>query len=171
MRPERDAPGAAMSGGRREDGPCSNASLRRATRRLGQLYDDALAPSGLKATQFGLLAQLRSLGTPTMKALAEAMVMDLSALGHTLKPLARDGLVALEVDPADRRSRRVVMTPEGRERFRAAARLWREAQARFERTFGAEKAAQLRALADEIAAVEFGAAFAAGEAKDRPEAG
>ncbi len=156
MRPERDGSEAA--------GPaavaCSNAGLRRATRRLGQLYDEALAPAGLKATQFGLLAQVRQLGRPTMKDLAAAMVMDLSALGHTLKPLARDGLVALEVDPADRRARRVVLTAAGRDRFRAAARLWREAQARFEATLGPDKAAQLRVLVDEIASAEFGASFA-----------
>ncbi|MFE1602939.1 MarR family winged helix-turn-helix transcriptional regulator [Methylobacterium sp. ID0610] len=148
-----------MSEERREPGPCSNAGLRRATRRLSQLYDDAIAPSGLRATQFGLLAQLRQLGAPTMGELAEAMVMDLSALGHTLKPLTRDGLVALQIDPKDRRSRRVVLTEPGRERLRAAARLWREAQARFEAAFGTEKAAQLRDLLDEIASPAFVSAF------------
>ncbi|MEH3145165.1 MAG: MarR family winged helix-turn-helix transcriptional regulator [Methylobacterium frigidaeris] len=140
--------------------PCSNAALRRATRRLGQLYDDALAPAGLKATQFGLLAQIRLLDQPSMGDLAAAMVMDLSALGHTLRPLARDGLVALTVDPRDRRSRRVAVTAAGEARFREAFRLWREVQARFERTFGAEKSALLRGLLDEIAAPPFAAAFA-----------
>jgi DNA-binding MarR family transcriptional regulator len=140
-------------------GRCSNAGLRRATRRLSQLYDDAIAPSGLRATQFGLLVQLRDLGTPTMGELAEAMVMDLSALGHTLKPLARDGLVTLAVDARDRRQRRVALTEAGRTRLRAAAARWREAQLRFEAVFGREKAAQLRALVDEIASPGFGEAF------------
>ncbi|GJD51363.1 hypothetical protein OPKNFCMD_4117 [Methylobacterium crusticola] len=142
---------------------CSNASLRRATRRLSQLYDEAIAPSGLRATQFGLLAQLRQLGEPTMGALAEVLVMDLSALGHTLRPLTRDGLVRVVVDPRDRRSRRVTLTEEGEARFRAAGRLWRGAQARFEATFGSEKAAQLRALLDEVASRDFEAAFTQAE--------
>ncbi|WP_298952655.1 MarR family winged helix-turn-helix transcriptional regulator [uncultured Methylobacterium sp.] len=141
--------------------PCSNAALRRATRRLGQLYDDALAPTGLKATQFGLMGQIRLLDRPSMGELAAAMVMDLSALGHTLRPLTRDGLVALVVDPRDRRSRRVALTEAGEARFRAAFRLWRGAQARFEATLGTEKALLLRTLLDEIAAPPFAAAFAA----------
>ena len=37
---------------------CNNASLRKAARRLGKLYDAVLEPSGLKATQFSLLTQI-----------------------------------------------------------------------------------------------------------------
>ena len=37
---------------------CSCFNLRRAARRVTQVYDHALAPSGLKATQFALLAVL-----------------------------------------------------------------------------------------------------------------
>jgi hypothetical protein len=59
--------------------------------KLGQFYDDAGAPSGLKATQQGLLYQIHATGAPTMGEIAAALIMDLSALGHTLKPLMRDG--------------------------------------------------------------------------------
>ena len=41
---------------------CNNSMLRRASRMLGQLYDDELAPSGLRATQHGLLAQIHRMG-------------------------------------------------------------------------------------------------------------
>ncbi|MDH4442337.1 MAG: MarR family winged helix-turn-helix transcriptional regulator, partial [Rhizobium sp.] len=77
---------------------CTNSAIRRATRQLGQLYDDAMGDAGLKGTQFSLMSQIAVLGNPTQKTLAEAMVMDLSALGHTLKPLIRDGLVILMPD-------------------------------------------------------------------------
>src|SRR5688572_2875489 len=72
---------------------CNNATLRRAARKLGQFYDDIVAPSGLKATQQGLLYQIHATGQPTMGEIAAALIMDLSALGHTLKPLIRDGYV------------------------------------------------------------------------------
>ena len=142
--------------------PCSNAALRQAMRRLGQLYDDALAPSGLRATQHGLLATIEALGTPTMGALAERLVMDLSGLGHTLKPLARDGFILLVPDAQDRRARRVTLTELGRTKLAETTRLWRGAQDRFEATFGTERAAELRSVLRLLASQDFHDAFVAG---------
>ncbi|MFZ1429887.1 MAG: MarR family transcriptional regulator [Geminicoccaceae bacterium] len=140
---------------------CTNTAVKRASRRLGQLYDAVLAPSGLRATQCALLTQIRLSDGPTLRGLAEAMAMDLSALGHTLKPLQRDGLVALEPDPRDRRAKRVRLTAPGEARLDAALDLWREAQAHFDAEFGAEKSAALRATLERLASPEFAAAFTA----------
>jgi DNA-binding MarR family transcriptional regulator len=144
------------------DSVCSNGAMRRATRRLGQLYDDAIAPSGLKATQLALLNQIKRLDEPTLRVLADDLVMDLSALGHTLKPLVRDGLVELVADVTDRRAKRVTLTAAGVAKLRMGLRLWRTANGRFERVFGAENAAQLRNALDWIASPEFADTFAAG---------
>lgn len=138
---------------------CSNAALRRATRSVGQLYDDALAPSGLRTTQYGLLGMIRRLGTPTMGELAEAMVMDLSGLAHTLKPLTRDGYLSVVPDPRDRRARRIALTTSGAAKLAEATPLWRAAQDRFDAAFGPERAALLRDLLHELALPEFRAAF------------
>src|SRR6201993_3424658 len=54
---------------------CNNASLRKAARRLGKLYDAVLEPTGLKATQFSLLTQTYDLGNPTMAELAKSLLM------------------------------------------------------------------------------------------------
>ena len=78
--------------------PCNNSELRKATRHLGRLFDDVVGGSVMRASQLGLLFQIEAMGGPTMKALAGIIVMDLSALGHTLKPLVRDGYVALVAD-------------------------------------------------------------------------
>lgn len=134
---------------------CNNAMLRRATRKLGQFYDDVLAPSGLKATQQGLLYQIHIGDEPTMGAIAAALVMDLSALGHTLKPLIRDGYIETFADPADRRIRRVRLTSQGRIKLEEALKLWQVAQQRFEEMFGKKQAASLRAALHEIAALDF----------------
>ncbi|KAB1069567.1 MarR family winged helix-turn-helix transcriptional regulator [Methylobacterium planeticum] len=141
---------------------CSNAVLRQAMRRLGQLYDEALAPSGLRATQHALLSTIDALGAPTMGLLAERLVMDLSGLGHTLKPLARDGLIARLPDTRDRRARRVTLTELGRTKLAETTRLWRGAQDRFESVFGTERAADLRAVLRLLVSQEFHDAFAAG---------
>lgn len=64
---------------------CSNSAVRRASRQLGQLYEDAMGDTGLKGTQFSLMSQIAGSNEPTLKNLADAIVMDLSALGHTLE--------------------------------------------------------------------------------------
>ena len=66
---------------------CSCTTLRKATRRISQLYDTALAPSGLKTTQRAILAQIGRSEPTTVGELAGALVMDSGALAHTLKPL------------------------------------------------------------------------------------
>ncbi|SFO03370.1 DNA-binding transcriptional regulator, MarR family [Mesorhizobium sp. NFR06] len=130
---------------------CNNATLRRAARSLGRFYDDALAPAGLKGTQFGLLFQIHVGSEPTMGDIAEALIMDLSALGHTLKPLIRDGYVETFADKDDRRVKRVRLTPRGEVKLSEAIKLWSIAQQRFEDKVGAEQAAKLRAALDAVA--------------------
>jgi DNA-binding MarR family transcriptional regulator len=123
---------------------CNNASLRKAARRLGKLYDAVLEPSGLKATQCSLLTQIYDLGNPTMADLAKSLLMDLSAMRHSLGPLIRDRMVRLRVDAKDRRVKRVVLTPAGVAKFKEAIQLWRKAQDRFEQALGSARAAELR---------------------------
>ena len=131
----------------RTESPCSATAMRKASRRLTQLYDDALEASGLRSTQFAILAELdrRSSEPPTIRVLADALVMDRSALGHNLRPLERDRLIALDESSEDRRRRHVVMTRRGKARFRAAKPLWQSAQDRFADVFGRAQAAELRA--------------------------
>jgi DNA-binding MarR family transcriptional regulator len=88
---------------------------------------------------------------PTMRELAEALVTDRSALGHTIRPLERDGLVALERDPEDRRRQYVVLTARGKAKHTEAKDLWQSAQDHFQRVFGKSNAAELRATLLRIA--------------------
>ncbi|MCJ2006171.1 MarR family winged helix-turn-helix transcriptional regulator [Methylobacterium sp. E-041] len=145
---------------------CSNAALRRATRNIGQLYDEVLAPGGLRTTQHSLLVTVRAMGSPTMGQLAEAMVMDLSGLGHTLKPLARDGYLRLVPDAADRRVRRVALTDLGAAKLEQTIPLWQDAQARFEAAFGQARTEALRDILSALATPGFREAFAGGKARD-----
>lgn len=139
---------------------CNGAALRKATRRVSQLYDAALAPSGLSGSQRSVLVHIERAGQPpTLSELAYAMVLDLSALVRTLKPLERDGFVELTRDPNDGRSRRVALTAEGRAKLKEANRLWRKAQNRFEEVYGVERAQALRHALAEIFSDEFAEAF------------
>jgi DNA-binding MarR family transcriptional regulator len=147
-----------------EAGICNGTALRKATRRVSQLYDAVLAPSGLRGTQRSILVHIARGDTPTMGALAAALVLDRSALAHNLKPLERDGLVAILVDPADKRSRLVALTALGTAKLQESMGLWREAQRRFETAFGSDEAGALRAALATIASPEFTRAFEAADA-------
>lgn len=138
---------------------CSNSAIRRAARQLGQLYDDCMGDSGLKGTQFSLLSQIAASGDPALKQLAEAMVMDLSALGHTLKPLIRDGYVELVPDEKDKRVKRVRLTELGSTTRQELLANWRDAQRRFDDAFGKERGAEIRKALAVIASPDFARAF------------
>ncbi len=134
---------------------CANAAVRRASRRLGQIYDDAFLPCGLKATQYSLLSQIFRSDGPTMRDLAKDLVMDLSALGHTLKPLVRDGFVALTVDERDRRSRRVNLTDAGLRKYEEARKISKRVCDIFDDLYGVEAATRLRESLAFIASEDF----------------
>lgn len=132
---------------------CTCMHLRRATRRVTQLYDQLLAPAGVTSGQFGLLARLHgaALGGETglsIGILADQHGMDPTTLNRSLKPLLDAGLIRDGNDPADRRVRRVSLTASGRERLVAAMPLWREAQQRIDRALGMEATLALNGLLD-----------------------
>ncbi len=135
---------------------CNCLALRQASRRVTQLYDQAMAAIGLRVTQFSILAKLHQAGPATIHELARLMVMDRSTLGHNLRPLEKQGLVALAV-ALDRRRRAITLTEAGAERLAQGWRAWREAQRRFEADLGPERAQALRALLAEVAALPFDA--------------
>jgi DNA-binding MarR family transcriptional regulator len=150
-----------------EGGKCSCTALRKASRRISRLYDAVLAPSGLKTTQRAILAEIGRSEPTTVGRLAEALVMDAGALAHTLKPLERDGLVAVGVDPGDRRNRLITLTPRGRTRLAASDKLWEKAQHGFEVAFGRLDSDALREAMRFLVSEEFIAAFEAGRSAER----
>ena len=135
-----------------EQGPtlCNCQALRQATRRVTQFYDHALASTGIRITQLPILYRLGRNGPTTMKALAEAMIMDRATLGHNLRPLEAQGLVTRAIGK-DRRERLVTLTPLGADRLTEARRAWKDAQARFEGVFGSGESEALRATLARIA--------------------
>jgi DNA-binding MarR family transcriptional regulator len=127
-------------------GECFVGAARKASRRLTQFYDDALAPCGLRSTQYSILSELvRFAGEPTLAELASALVSDRSSVGHNLRPLIRDGYLALEPGTEDRRERRIVLTPQGQLKYHEARALWRIAQDEFLAVYGEYHSESLRA--------------------------
>ena len=125
--------------------PCVCGRLRRASRALTRLYDDALAPAELTVTQFSVMRTLARLDHPALAALAEATAHEKSALWRILQPLVKRGWVASGAVP-DMRGQRLSLTPTGKERLALAMPPWRAAQKRVSRALGPREAALIELL-------------------------
>jgi DNA-binding MarR family transcriptional regulator len=136
--------------------PCNCLALRQASRHVTQFYDRVLAPTGLRTTQFSVLAKLERIGPMTINALAGALVMDRTTLARNILPLQREGLIAVRPGRADRRSKELHLTEAGIDRLHAARRRWARAQTRFEAVFGNQRTSELRALLQAVSTSEFG---------------
>lgn len=123
---------------------CYCSSLRQASRYVTAFYDQMLSGSGLRVTQFAILARLRT-RPATVSRLAQGMVMDRTTLARNLQPLVRAGLVAIRPSEQDRRERVVALSAPGRAKVEEILPAWQRAQARFNEQFGAERGAQLLA--------------------------
>jgi len=129
---------------------CHCLAVRRAARQVTRFYDRLLQPSGLRTTQFSILASLHKSGPMTINNLAEALALDRTTLGRNILPLLRDGLVVANRRNQDRRSKSVHVTGTGAARLKMAMRLWTEAQTRLEAAFGAPRVLALRTLLREL---------------------
>jgi DNA-binding MarR family transcriptional regulator len=134
---------------------CNCFALRSAARRITQLYDQFLAPSGLRTTQFSILAKLRRLGPMTINEMAKNTVTDRTTLGRNIQPLERDGWIKIEPTASDRRAKKLHLTKTGEQRLQAALKAWSRAQAKFETAFGPKRAVELRAMLRGVVASEF----------------
>ena len=110
-----------------ETADCACLNLRGAARAVTKMYDEVLRPSGLKATQFSVLAAVATIGPASMTVIAKALVMDRTTLTRNLKPLMDRGLVKAGKGADDRRQRRIVVTREGKAVLAKALPLWKKA--------------------------------------------
>lgn len=131
---------------------CTCFRVRRLARRVTQLYDRVLAPSGIRVTQFSLLSVLArngaNPGAIAVGPLAVALDMDRTTLTRNLKPLIDAGLVSLAPGKTDARRREAKLTRTGRSRYQDAKKLWRCAQDEMNRTLGISQVASLHRLFD-----------------------
>ncbi len=117
---------------------CACFNVRKAARAITQLYDDVLRPSGLRVTQFSILAVTRRLGPVTVTRLAEETVTDRTTLTRNLKVLSQQKLVRI-VPGDDRREREVSLTDRGRAAVAQAYPMWKDVQAQVAQRLGRER--------------------------------
>jgi DNA-binding MarR family transcriptional regulator len=95
-----------------------------AARKLGQLFDRALAPLGLTNGQFSMLSFVVGLDRTTVGDLAQKLAMEHSTVSAAIKTLLGRGLVSTKPDVADKRQRFIYATAEGRSLVTSALPVW-----------------------------------------------
>ena len=123
---------------------CLCLHAQRSARALARRFDQALRPVSLKHGQFSLLIALNRPEPPPIGAVAELLAMDRTTLTANLKPLQRRGLIDIQPDPTDRRTRRLSLTAEGSTLLAEAVPIWRETHRKLEAALAPGEADQLR---------------------------
>jgi DNA-binding MarR family transcriptional regulator len=111
---------------------CLCLHMQRAARALARRFDEALRPLALTNGQFSLLMSLNRPVPPSMGSVASLLAMDRTTLTAALKPLQRRRLVAVTVDPADKRGRLMALTAAGRSLLARATPVWERTHAEVE---------------------------------------
>jgi DNA-binding MarR family transcriptional regulator len=112
---------------------CLCLHVQRAARALARVFDDAFRDLGLTHGQFSLLNALNRPSPPGMGDVARLLAMDPTTLTANVKPLERAGLIEVRIDEADRRARRLALTPAGHEALARAVPIWKRTHARLDR--------------------------------------
>ena len=103
---------------------CLCLHVQRAARALARRFDEELRPFELTNGQFSLLMSLNRPEPPSMGPIAFLLAMDRTTLTAALKPLERRGLIKIETDSNDRRSRVLILTDNGRTLLERAVPVW-----------------------------------------------
>lgn len=105
---------------------CLCAALRKSTRAVSRLYEEAMDGTGMTIMQFSLLRHLARHGASPLSRLAELLVMDRTTLYRSLTPLIRQEWVT--VDEGKGRSKIAALTPAGKQAMDRATPAWNRAQ-------------------------------------------
>lgn len=128
---------------------CACFNVRRASRVLSQIYDEAIAPAGIRGTQFTLLLAVHLAGDTGLSAMAGGLAMDRTTLSRNINKLVQRELVE-DVAGDDSRTRRVRLTRQGKRVLNKALPLWRAVQEQLEAAIGTHRFDALRKLSREV---------------------
>ena len=128
------------------------ANLRRASRVLTQLYEDALRPLGLRATQFTVLQALSLAGEVTQGLLGQILAMDSTTLTRTLSTMKRRGWIE-QRRGQDLREWRIRLSQGGRDQLKRALPKWRSVQQHIHSQLGNELWEKLFHVTQEVTGV------------------
>jgi DNA-binding MarR family transcriptional regulator len=129
--------------------PCMCASLRRAARLLSQSYEDALRPTGLRATQFTILQFLSMAGAVTQKQMGHMLGLDTTTLTRTIAAMSHEGWIDKQRGK-DRREWKMRLSKKGQAQFVTAQPLWEKAQESAQKKLGTALSEGLMKIANDV---------------------
>ena len=121
---------------------CISTRVRQLSRIITRVYDDALRPLGITASQFTLLTQLAQQDGITAVEIGHTLDIEKSTLSRNLKRLLKDGHITMD-PPAGRRGRGLHLTPKGESVIQRGFPVWKDAQNRTIRVMGPESRSTL----------------------------
>lgn len=124
---------------------CLATRVRQLSRIITRIYDDAMRPLGITASQYTLLAQLASRDGITAVEIGHELDIEKSTLSRNLKRLLALGLIIMD-PPAGRRGRGLHLTPKGQGVLKDAYPVWQGAQSRVAAVMGDNARPQLDGL-------------------------
>ncbi|MPQ30714.1 MarR family transcriptional regulator [Clostridium estertheticum] len=131
---------------------CNCINLRRASLSITQVYDEMLAPSGLKISQYLLISNIKRLGPISVSSIALEIRLDRTTIVRNLKPLEARGLI-IDIATKGARNRQLKLTDKGSEILEVALPLWVEAQNYIKQYLGEEDINTLTRLLAKIEAL------------------
>lgn len=130
---------------------CACTALRKSSRAITRVYDDAMETTGATIGQFAVLRNLRRSGAMLLSRLAEVMAMERTSLYRMLAPMEAHGWIAIEATAG--RARLASITPAGLAMLDEGDAIWADVQSRFVAELGEEKWGMLRSLLADVTAV------------------
>ena len=128
---------------------CACSNFRKTSRAVTQMFDEILAPTGLRATQIVLLVAIGAEETTTAPRLGQRLALDASTLARGLKRLEHDSLIERTSSSRGRRIT-ISLTEKGREALREAIPYWKRAQHNLVSRLGEDTWSDLKATLAEV---------------------
>ena len=132
---------------------CLGLSLRKADRVVSQLYNEYMAPLGIRITQFSVLRSLHFTGTTTASEIQKILTMEQTTVSRALKPLIRDGYIAV-AEGASKREKALSLTKAGETLYQSALEPWNKVQELLRSRLGQGQDDALIALSQQIVAIK-----------------
>ena len=121
---------------------CLAVRLRILNRVVTKLYDDALRPLGVKASQLNILVVAARLGLARPADVCQRLQLDTSTLSRNVERMRARAWLEV-VDDDDGRAQPFRLTAEGRRLLERAMPAWEKAQKKVKKLIGADAVASI----------------------------
>ena len=126
----------------RVTGKCVCFNLRKSSRLLSQVYNQALKPTGIKVTQFSLMMAVAGNSGITIGKLARPLGMDRTTLSRNARILANKGLIEIG-EGEDRREQILTLTEKGIFLLQEVIPIWEGVQKKLAEKMGEKRLNEL----------------------------